>query len=327
MRRREFIQLLSNTVVAWPLTARAQQAAMPVIGFLDSRSRGDAPQILAAFRQGVKETGFVEGQNVAIEYRFAGNHNERLPALAADLVRRQVNVIATPPTPGALAAKAATTTIPIVFATGGDPLRLSLVASLNRPGGNATGVTILTVAVAAKRLELLHELIPTARVLAVLVNPANPALAEDNLSGMRSAADALGLELHVLNASTERDFDGVFANLTQLRAGGLVIDADPFFTAQQEQLGKLVSRHAVPAVYENREFTTAGGLMSYGGDFTDAFRLVGVYTGRILKGAKPADLPVQQEAKVELYINLKSAKALGITVPLPLSGRADEVIE
>jgi putative ABC transport system substrate-binding protein len=243
---------------------------MPVIGFLDSRSRGDAPQILAAFRQGVKETGFVEGQNVAIEYRFAGNHNERLPALAADLVRRQVNVIATPPTPGALAAKAATTTIPIVFATGGDPLRLSLVASLNRPGGNATGVTILTVAVAAKRLELLHELIPTARVLAVLVNPANPALAEDNLSGMRSAADALGLELHVLNASTERDFDGVFANLTQLRAGGLVIGADPFFTAQQEQLGKLVSRHAVPAVYENREFTTAGGLMSYGGDFTDA---------------------------------------------------------
>ena len=327
MRRREFIRLFSSTVVAWPLTARAQQAAMPVIGFLDSRAHGEAPQILAAFRQGLKETGFVEGQNVAIEYRFAGNHNERLPELAADLLRRQVNVIAAPPTPAALAAKAATTTIPIVFATGGDPVRLGLVASLNRPGGNITGVTMLTVAVAAKRLELLHELIPTARLLAVLVNPANPALAQDNLTGMRSAADALGLELHVLNASTERDFDGVFANLTQLRAGGLVIGPDPFFTAKQEQLGKLVSRHAVPAAYENREFTAADGLMSYGGDFNDAFRLVGIYTGRVLKGEKPADLAVQQETKVQLYINLKSAKALGITVPLPLSGRADEVIE
>jgi putative ABC transport system substrate-binding protein len=327
MRRREFIAFVSGAAVAWPLTARAQQAAMPVIGFLDSRSRGEAPQILAAFRQGVKETGFVEGQNVTIEYRFADNHNEKLPALAADLVRRQVNVIATPPTPGALAAKAATTSIPIVFATGGDPVRLGLVASLNRPGGNATGVTILTVAVAAKRLELLHELIPTARVMAALVNPANPALADDNLSGMRSAANALRLELHVLTASTERDFDGVFADLTQLKVGGLVIGADPFFTARQEQLAALAVRHAMPTVYENREFTTAGGLMSYGGDFTDAFRLVGVYTGRILKGAKPADLPVQQETKVELYINLKSAKALGISVPLPLSGRADELIE
>ena len=327
MRRREFITVIVGTAVSWPLAARGQQAAMPVIGFLDFRAPNDAPQLLAAIRQGLKEIGFVEGQNVAIEYRFAENHNERLPELAADLVRRQVNVIVTPPTPGALAAKAATTTIPIVFSTGGDPVRLGLVASLNRPGGNATGVTVLTVAVAAKRLELLHELIPTVRVLAVLVNPANPALAEDNLRGMRSAADALGLELHVLNASTEGDFDGVFSNLTQLRAGGLVIGADPFFTGRQEQLGKLVSRHAVPAVYENREFTKAGGLMSYGGDFTDTYRLVGVYAGRVLKGAKPADLPVQQETKVQLYINLKSAKALGITVPLPLLGRADEVIE
>jgi putative tryptophan/tyrosine transport system substrate-binding protein len=327
MRRREFITLVGSTAVAWPLAARAQQSALPVIGYLDSRAPGDASQLLAAFRQGVKETGFVEGQNVTIEYRFAENHNERLPELAADLVRRQVTVIAAPPTPAALAAKAATTTIPIVFATAGDPIRLGLVASLNRPGGNMTGVTILAVEVAPKRLELLHELIPAARVMALLVNPANPGLAETNSNSVLSAANTLGLELHVLNASTEHDFDGVFAKLSQLRAGGLVIGGDPFFTARQEQLAALAVHHAMPAVYENREFAAAGGLMSYGGSITDAFRLVGIYTGRVLKGEKPAELPVQQETKVELYVNLVSAKALGITIPIPILGRADDVIE
>jgi putative tryptophan/tyrosine transport system substrate-binding protein len=326
MKRREFISGLVSTTAAGPLVARAQQPSMPVIGLLDSRASGDAPQLLAATLQGLNDTGFVEGQNVAIEYRFAGNQNERLPALADDLVHRQVAVIASLGTPATMAAKAATTTIPIVFGTAGDPVKLGFVASLNRPGGNVTGVTILTVAVTPKRLELLHELIPTAHVIALLVNPANPALAEDNSSSVRSAADALGLELHVLNASTEHDFDEVFANLIRLRAAGLVIGADPFFYARQEQLGELVARHAVPAIYETREFAAAGGLMGYGG-FTDSFRLVGVYAGRILKGEKPSELPVQQSTKVELYINLKTAKALGIRVPLLLLGRADEVIE
>jgi putative ABC transport system substrate-binding protein len=327
MRRREFISLIGGAAAAWPRAARAQQTAMPVIGFLDSRAPNDAPQLLAAIRQGLKETGFVEGQNVAIEYRFAENHNERLPALAADLVHRQVTVLITPPTPAALAAKAATSTVPIVFLTAGDPVRLGLVASLARPGGNATGVTILAVAVAAKRLELLHELIPAVHVVALLVNPENPGLAEANSNSVQSAARTLGLELHVLNASTERDFDAVFAKLAQLHAGGLVIGGDPFFTAKQEQLAALAVRHAVPVVYENREFTATGGLMSYGGSITDAFRLAGVYAARILKGEKPADLPVQQATKVELYINLKTAKALGISVPIPVLGRADEVIE
>ena len=326
MKRREVIALLGGAA-AWPLAARAQQTAMPVIGFLDSKAPGDSPELLAAFRQGLQDTGFVEGQNVAIEYRFAGNQNERLPALAADLVQRQVAVIAAPTTPAALAAKAATATIPIVFTTAGDPIRLGLVASLNRPGGNVTGVTLLFVEVAPKRLELLHELIPAARVMGLLVNPANPSIAEGNASGALSAARTLGLELHVLNASTEADFDAVFASLIQLRAGGLVIGGDPFFTSRQEQLAALAVRHAVPAVYENREFAAAGGLMSYGGNLPGSYGVVGIYTARILKGEKPADLPVQQSTKVELFLNLKTAKALGITVPLPLLGRADEVIE
>jgi putative tryptophan/tyrosine transport system substrate-binding protein len=330
MRRREVMALFGGAAVSTvlaPCTVRAQQPALPVIGFLSSRAPDDAPELLAAFLQGLKDADFVEGQNVTIEYRFAGNHNERLPALAADLVHRQVNVIAAPTTPAALAAKAATATIPIVVATAGDPVQLGLVASLNRPGGNLTGVTLLFVEVAAKRLELLHELIPTASVIGMLVNPANPPIAEANASAVLSAAHSLGLELHVLKASTDRDFDGVFANLIQLRAGGLVIGGDPFFTGRQEQLAALAARHAVPTVYENREFVAAGGLMSYGGNLPDAYRLAAVYATRILKGEKPADLPVQQSTKVELFLNLKTAKALGITAPLSLLGRADEVIE
>jgi putative tryptophan/tyrosine transport system substrate-binding protein len=326
MRRRDFITRVACSAIAWPFAARAQQPSIPLIGLLDSRASLDAPELRAATLQGLKDTGFIEGQNVAIEYRFAGNQNERLPALADDLVHRQVAVIAALGTPATMAAKAATTTIPIVFGTAGDPVELGFAASLNRPGGNVTGVTLLTVAVTPKRLELLHELIPTAHVMALLVNPANPALAEENSSSVRSAADALGLELHILNASTEHDFDEVFTKLIQLRAGGLVIGADPFFYARQQQLGALVARHAMPAIYETREFAAAGGLMSYGG-FTDSFRLLGVYVGRILKGEKPSELPVQQVTKVELYINLKTAKALGISVPLPLLGRADDVIE
>jgi putative tryptophan/tyrosine transport system substrate-binding protein len=325
MKRREFITLLGGAA-AWPLSARAQQS-MPVIGFLNSRGPGDAPELLAAFRQGLKDTGLIEGQNVTIEYRFAENQNERLPALAADLVRNQVNVIAATTTPAALAAEAATKTIPIFFATSADPVQLGLVASLNRPGGNATGVTQLAVEVAPKRLELLHELIPTASAMALLVNPANPSIAAANSLAVQSAAHSLGLELHVLKASTDGALDGVFANVIQLRAGGLVIAGDPFFTGRQEQLAALSIRRAVPTIYENREFAAAGGLASYGGALADAYRLAGVYTARILKGEKPADLPVQQSTKLELFLNLRTAKALGITVPLPLSGRADEVIE
>jgi putative ABC transport system substrate-binding protein len=330
MRRREVITLLGGAAASsllLPFAARAQQPALPVIGFLSPRAPGDAPELIAAFRQGLKDTGFAEGQNVAIEYRFAENHNERLPALAADLVHRQVAVIAATTTPAALAARAATAIIPIVFEMGGDAVGLGLVASLNRPGGNITGVTQLNVQIAPKRLELLHDLVPAATVMARLVNPANAAIAESQSGGLLSAAHTLGLELHVLNASTERDFDAVFANLIQLRAGGLLIDSDPFFTARQEQLAALTVRHAVPAIYENREFAAAGGLVSYGGGITEAYRLAGVYTGRVLKGDKPADLPVQQATKVELFLNLKTARTLGITVPLSLFGRADEVIE
>jgi putative tryptophan/tyrosine transport system substrate-binding protein len=326
MRRREFVTLIGGAAAGWPLAARAQQAGTPVIGFLSSRAPGDAPHLMAAIRQGLKDKGFVEGQNVAIEYRFAGNRNERLPALAADLVHRRVTVIAATGTPAALAAKAATPTIPIVFEGGNDPVQLGLVASLNRPDGNVTGVTQLNDAIAPKRLQLLHEVVPAATVMGLLVNPTDPALAEKR-SLQAAAAHSLGLELHILNASTERDFDAVFANLMQVRAGGLVIGDDAFFTARQEQLAALTVRHAVPAVYENREFVAAGGLMSYGGSLIDAYHLAGVYVGRILKGEKPGELPVQQATKVELFLNLKTANALGITVPLPLLGRADEVIE
>jgi putative ABC transport system substrate-binding protein len=265
---------------------------------------------------------------VAIEYRWAEGHNDRLPAMAADLVRNQVNVIAATSTPAALAAKAATSTIPIVFETGGDPIRLGLVGSLNRPGGNVTGAASLGVEViAAKGLELLHELIPAARVVGLLINPTDPALAEPQEREVLSAARTLGLEVHVLNADTERDFDVVFAKLVELRAAGLMISADAFFTSHSEQLAALAVRHAVPTVYARREYAVAGGLLSYGADLAESYRLAGIYTGRILKGEKPADLPVQQATKVELIINLKAAKAFGISVPVPILGRADEVIE
>jgi putative ABC transport system substrate-binding protein len=310
-----------------PLAARAQQRALPVIGFLGSASPELFADRLRDFRAGLNDTGYVEGRNVAIEYRWAHGHYDRLPALAADLVRRRVTVIAAiSGAPVAVAAKAATSTIPIVFQVGIDPVQMGLVASLNRPGGNLTGITSLNVEVGPKRLELLHELVPTATTVAFLVNPANPSA--DPLSrDLQAAASKLGLQIHVLRASTEHDFDAVFATLVRLRAGALVIGTDAFFTSRSEQLAALAVKHAVPTAYQWRGFAAAGGLMSYGGDFTDLLRRTGVYAGRILKGEKPADLPVQQSTKIELIINLKTAKALGLTVPLPLLGRADEVIE
>ena len=327
MRRREFITLVGGATT-WPLVARAQQPAMPVIGFLNAAFAAGYPRPLSAFLKGLGETGFVDGQNVVIQYRWAEGHNDRLPAMAADLVRSQVTVIAATSTPAALAAKAATSTIPVVFETGGDPIKLGLVASLNRPGGNVTGAASLAVEVlSAKGLELLHELIPAGRLFGLLVNPTDPAAAEPQQRAVLSAARTLGLEVHVLNASNERDFDAAFAKLVELRASAMMISADAFFTSHSEQLAALAVRNALPAVYVRREFAMAGGLLSYGSDITDSYRLAGVYTGRVLKGDKPADLPVQQATKVELIINLKAAKALGINVPLPILGRADEVIE
>jgi putative ABC transport system substrate-binding protein len=326
VNKRQFITLLSGAA-AWPLAARAQQPAMPVIGFLNVSSAEGYRPMVAAFRQGLQESGYVEGQNVAIEYRWAEGRGDRLGAMAADLVRRQVTVIAATTSPAALAAKAATTVIPIVFETGGDPVELGLVTSLGRPGGNITGVTQLTVGLVSKQLEALHEMLPTRRVMALLVSPTNPAGAEVASREGLSAARALGLDLHILNASAESDFDGIFPKLIELRAGGLVISADALFSSRSEQLGALTARRAVPAVYKGREFVVAGGLMSYGNSIVDSYRLAGTYTGRILNGGKPADLPVQQATKIELYINLKTAKALGLTFPLSLLGRADEVIE
>ena len=314
-------------VAAWPLTARAQQQ-MPVIGYLSVGSpESDNIIRVTPFRQGLNETGYVEGQNVNIEYRWAQGQYDRLPALAADLVSRQVAVIAAGGTPPTIAAKAATATIPIVFVTGADQVEIGLVASLNRPGGNLTGVTTLNVELGPKRLELLHEVVPTTRSIALLVNPTSSVNAERLTTNTQTAARTLGLQLHVLHASTERDLNTVFASLVQMRAGALVINNDAFFLNRTEQLAALTVHHAVPTIFAYREFAAAGGLMSYGGSLTDAYRLTGVYTGQILKGEKPADLPVIQSTKFEFVINAKTAKALGLTIPPDLLAVADEVIE
>jgi putative ABC transport system substrate-binding protein len=328
MRRREFISLLGGAAATWPRAARAQQPAIPVVGFLSTASPDSYAIRLRAFRQGLKDAGYVEGQNVTIAYRWAEGQNDRLPALAADLVHRQVDaIVAGGGTPSAVAAKSATAAIPIVFEVATDPVKIGFVARLDQPGGNLTGVANLNVEIGPKRLELMHELLPSVTVIAVLVNPANPALFEPFVRSLQTAASGLGLELHILNASTERELDTVFATLVQLKAGALIIGPDVFFNSHIEQIAALAIGHALPAVYQYRPFVEAGGLLSYGSDEAETYHQVGVYTGRILKGEKPADLPVVQSTKVELIINLKTAKALGLTIPLPLLGRADEVIE
>jgi len=327
MRRRDFIKGIVGSTATWPLATRAQQPQMPVIGLLGTSSPDLYAIRLGVFREGLKEAGYVEGQNVAIEYRWAQDHVDRLPALAADLVQRRVNVIvAASGTPGAVAAKAATATIPIVFAVASDPIKLGFVESLNRPGGNLTGVTNLNVEIGPKRLEVLHALLPTATDFAVLVDPTGP-VAEPFVRELQAAARSLGLRLHVLNASSERDFDSVFVRVGQLKAAALIISPIISFVGRTEQLAALAIRYRVPTIYQYRPFAAAGGLMSYGSDETEYYRLVGSFTGRILKGEKPAQLPVAQSTKVELIINLKTAKALGIDIPLSLLGRADEVIE
>jgi putative ABC transport system substrate-binding protein len=326
MRRRNFVGLLGSAV-AWPLLARAQQPAMPVIGFLSARTAASGAAMAAAFRHGLSESGYVEGQNMRIEYRWAEGHYDLLGALADDLVRRRVSVIvALSGTPAALAAKAATTTIPIVFGNGGDPLTSGLVASLSRPKGNITGVTFYTVQLAGKRLELLRELVPKATVIGFLVNPNNPA-EEPEAKDVEAAARTLGVRLQVLNTTSERDIDAAFATLLERRAGALVVGSDPLFFRFSDKLIELAARHAMPAIYIVREFPEAGGLMSYGSRQNDAYRQAGIYVGKILQGAKPADLPVMQPTKFELVINMKTAKALGLTVALHLQQIADEVIE
>jgi len=325
LKRRQFMTFLLGAAAARPLAAQAQQPALPVVGFLNSRGAGENETILVAFRRGLQEAGYTEGQNVTIEYSWADNHYDRLPMLAADLVGRRVAVIVSNGPP-IKTVKAATSTIPIVFAVGFDPLAFGLVSSLSRPGGNLTGVSILDVEIGPKRLELLRELIPTATVVALLVNPTTPA-AEAIARDVQAAARVLGLQLHVLHAANDRDFDAVFATLAQLRADALIIGGDPFFTSRSRQLGELTLARRVPAIYEFHEFAAAGGLISYGTSLADAYRQVGTYTGRILKGEKPSDLPVQQATKVELILNLKTAKAFDIAVPNSLLGRADEIIE
>jgi ABC-type uncharacterized transport system substrate-binding protein len=325
VKRREFITLLGGAA-AWPLAARAQGPAMPVIGFLGSRSPADSAHLTAALRRGLVESSYIEGQNVTIEYRWAMSHYDRLPALAADLVRRQVAVIVTAGDPSALAAKAATATIPIVFVAGVDPLRYGLVASINRPGGNVTGVSVLSELLELKRLELLHELVPAAALVAMLVNPRNPRT-EFDTRNVQAAAGSMALKLVVLNASTESEIAAAFASLVQQGVGALLAAADPFLISQGGQLAALANHHAIPAIHAYREFAAAGGLMSYGPNLADAYRQAGIYAGKILMGAKPADLPVDQSTRVQLIINVRTAKALGLTIPLPLLGRADEVIE
>src|SRR5262249_46135690 len=325
MRRREFITLLGGAAAAWPLVARAQQAVVPVIGFLDPTSPDTFAPRLLGFRQGLKETGYVEGENVAIVYRFAENQVDRLPELAADLIRRQVAVIATLAN-GALAAKAATTTIPIVFSVAEDPVKVGLIASLARPGGNLTGINFLSAELTAKRLELVRELVPAVTRISVLVNPTGPN-SESTLRDAQSAVRAIGVEIQVLNASTSREINVAFETFVRERPDALFVDIDPFFTSRRVQLVHLASHHRVPATYPGRQFTEVGGLMSYGANIAGAYHQMGVYVGRILKGEKPADLPVMQSSKFELVINAETAQMLGLTVPPTLLARADEVIE
>ncbi len=327
MKRREFITLLGGAAAAWPLNAHSQQPT-PIVGLVTGRSADASPRDVAAFRKGLNETGYFEGQNVAIEYRWADGRYDRLSELAADLVHRRVSVIATPgTTAAALAAKAATTTIPIVFGSGDDPVKLGLVSSLARPGGNLTGINFFSIETVAKRLGLLHELVPKAARIAVLVNPANAPIAEVMLREIPTAARAIGLQIQVLNASTNREIDAAFATIVRDRADALFIAPDGFFTSRRIQLATLAARERMPTSCSNRVMAEAGLLMSYGTDTADMWRQVGVYTGQILKGAKPADLPVVRSVKFELVINLKTAKALGLDVPPGLSARADEVIE
>ena len=326
MRRREFFGVLGGAAAAWPLSAHAQPT-MPVIGYLGAESPAAFASRVRAFRQGLGEAGYVEGRNVAIEFRWAEGQHDRLSALAADLVGRRVSVIVAPGgAPAALAAKSASTTIPIVFEMGADPIAIGLVATLQRPGANLTGVTSLNVQVTPKRLEILHEVVPAAALIAVLLNPTSPT-AGSQLRNLQAAADTLGVRLHILHASNARDLDGVFETLVQLRPGGLVVVSDTFFATHSEQLAALTVRHAMPAIHQSRDFAVAGGLMSYAGSFVESHRQAGIQTGRVLKGERPTDLPVQQVTKVELIVNLKTAKALGLTIPLTLLGRADEVIE
>jgi len=328
MRRREFVAFIGVTVSFVPPALWAQRSVMPVVGYLGLEAPERYASRLHAFREGLASTGFEEGRNVMIEYRWAGGHNDLLPTLVEDLVGRQVNVIAAPGgIQGALAVKAATSTIPTVFEMGGDPIALGLVTNLNHPGGNITGATSQNVGVNPKRLELLHELMPTAGEFGLLVNPTNPTSAEASIKLLKTAADALGLRLQIFEASSERDFDIVFAELAKKRVAGLVIISEAFFATRSEKLAAEAVRHAVPAVHQSRDFTVAGGLMSYGGSFTETHRQAGVYVGRILKGEKPGDLPIVLSTKVELFINLKTAKMLGLAIPLALLGRADGVIE
>ena len=325
IRRREFITLLGSAA-AWPFAARAQQAAIPVVGFLSTRGAADSENPVAAFHGGMKEVGFVEGENVSVEYHWAGSQSDRLQELVADMVRARVSVIAAIGPPAAVAAKAVTGTIPIVFTVGSDPVKIGLVASLGRPGGNATGINIFNAELGAKRLGLLHDLMPASSVVALLVNPSFPNVAS-YVSEVEAAARVVRQQTHVLNASNEGEIDAAFETISQIHADALLVAADPFFTGKRDQIVALAARHAIPAIYEAREFAAAGGLMSYGTSLTEAYRLAGVYVGRILKGERPSDLPVVQPTKFDLVINVKTARALGLTFPPALLALADEVIE